>query len=189
MTATEEEARAMQTLGELLSKSNNVIINSASALPKSIGITLPPQQHDDNNDNATDEADDNTDDIDAALDSVKDALATLGVISGAKDPTKVWQRPIPSSLFQPPRYNPSLTTLMPRSRLPPGAKIRGGNSNNVEDDNKDVDDDELVEVWKYSLTTSDGGENGNDLHQRPLQGNLSSKLGEHEYFDSCIFLI
>ena len=188
MTATEEEARSMQTLGELLSKSNNVIINSASALPKSLGITLPPQQHDDNNDNATDKAVGNTDDIDAALDSVKDALATLGVISGAKDQTKVWQRPIPSSLFQPPRYNPSLTTLMPTSRLPPGAKIRGGNSNNIEDDNKDVDDDELVEVWKYSLTTSDGGENSsNDLHQRPLQGNLSSKLGEHEYL--CYFLI
>ncbi|KAL9181427.1 hypothetical protein ACHAXT_010232 [Thalassiosira profunda] len=114
--------------------------------------------------------------IDSALEAVREALAGFGVLSGSCDPEKVWQRPIPASLFQPPTYLPSLTTLVPRSRLPPGAKIR--TANNVASTNGE---EELVEVWAYSLTSDYDEEAGNtnDLHHRPLQGNLSSKLTEY----------
>lgn len=179
---TSKESK-LQTLGELLRRSN--VINSVDALPSSVGITLPPPHNDDgspNNDNKDDDNNNggNKDDIKSALTAVQNALATLGVISGAQDESKVWQRPIPSSLFQPPKYHPSLTTIMPRSRLPPGAKIRGsGGTSQSSSDEKD--EDELVEVWVYSLTSNVDNNNGgrNDLHQRPLQGNLSSKLVEY----------
>lgn len=71
---------------------------------------------------------------------------------------------------------PSLTTLMPKSRVPPNAKIYR------ELDPRSNDKNALVEVWVYSLTPSDGDNTTtrtNDLHQRPLQGNLSSKLVEY----------
>jgi len=176
ISSTEEGSprQSVQTLGDLLQ--NNTNIPSISDLPASCGITLlPPPPNYDTTAATTNDGKNN--DIDVALSSVKDALASLGVISGAKDPEKV-QRPIPTNLFQPPRYHPSLTTLMPRSRLPPDAKVRGGCTKS--DTTNTSDEDELVEVWVYSLT-NDGNENGgggSDLH-RPLQGNLSSKLVEY----------
>ena len=153
ISSTEEGSprQSLQTLGDLLQ--NNTNIPSISDLPASCGITLlpPPPIND-----TTTTNDGKNNDIDVALSSVKDVLASLGVISGAKDPEKV-QRPIPTNLFQPPKYHPSLTTLMPRSRLPPGAKVRGGSAKS--DTTNTVDEDELVEVWVYSLT-NDGNENG-----------------------------
>ena len=139
----------------------------------SAGVTLPPGF-----DTQRDKADRSVSFADT-LSSVKDALATLGVISSKEDnaacPEQIWHRSIPASLFRPPSHAPSLTTLMPRSRIPPGAKIRETSS---KDDTKE--DDELVEVWVYSLVSEhDDDAKGNDLIQRPLQGNLSSKLVEY----------
>ncbi|KAL7548511.1 hypothetical protein ACHAWF_011790 [Thalassiosira exigua] len=173
----------------LVAKSNHDDLHDLSA---SVGIARPPKHGSGSDVNTPGDIHVNaasppptttcpsrkTEEIDLALEAVKDALVGFGVLSGPRDPDQVWQRPIPSNLFQPPRYLPSLTTIMPTSQLPPGAKIRGGRngtSKNV------VDDDELVEVWTHSLTSDFDGEagNGNDLHQRPLQGNLSSKLVEY----------
>ena len=137
------------------------------------GITLPPEFS--SRQDKTDES------VADALSSVQDALSAFGVISSKDDdiecPGQIWHRPIPANLFRPPGHAPSLTTLMPRSRLPPGAKIREAS---CKDDTKEDDEDELVEVWVYSLTSEhDDDTRGNDLTQRPLQGNLSSKLVEY----------
>mmetsp|Transcript_11994 Transcript_11994/g.26099 ORF Transcript_11994/g.26099 Transcript_11994/m.26099 type:complete len:1429 (-) Transcript_11994:47-4333(-) len=139
----------------------------------SAGITLPPGFN-----TRRDMADASVADT---LSSVQDALSAFGVISSKDDnaacPEQIWHRPIPSNLFRPPSHAPSLTTMMPRSRLPPGAKIRETSS---KDDTKEDDEDELVEVWVYSLASEhDDNVRGNDLTQRPLQGNLSSKLVEY----------
>jgi len=177
----EERARSkLRTLGELLGKSNNA--TNSDALSASTGITRPPQEYDDDVSVSTAAANNTADrtknnEIDSAMEAMKDALAGFGVVSGPQDPEQVWQRPIPSSLFQPPKYVPSLTTIMPLSRLPPGAKIRGTRS----DKTSDSEEDELVEVWTYSLSSDYDGEagNNNDPNHRPLQGNLSSKLVEY----------
>lgn len=161
-----DEARSKpRTLGELLAEANDAAQLAASS--PATGITRPPRP-----DGSREDGEETA--VSHALEAVQDALASFGVLSGAKDPEKVWQRPIPSSLFQPPRYLPSLTTIMPLSRLPPGAKVRGGKPNN--------NGDELVEVWTYSLTSeydADNSAGNSDLNQRPLQGNLSSKLVEY----------
>jgi hypothetical protein len=128
--------------------------------------------------------------------AVEDALAGLGVVpSRSLDvDQQVWHRKVPSGLlFQPQRYLPPLTTLMPRSRLTPGARVVlshcGGGMGGDDDDI-----DALVEVWAHSLLAtascrdSDGGGGGgpgrrdddrNDPRGRPLGGNLSSKLVEY----------
>ena len=167
----------LKTLGDLLATSKAAEV---SVISPSSGITRPPQP-----DGtpaaaaATDKGGNNKsnhEQIDVAMTAVKEALAGFGVISGAKDPDQVWQRPIPSNLFQPPRHLPSLTTLVPKSQLPPGAKIRGQMPD---------EEDALVEVWVYSMSSADNerdavvGGGSADLHQRPLQGNLSSKLVEY----------
>lgn len=178
----QERARSskLQTLGGLFLESrNNADVNSAA-----VGITRPPQGYngastkgDCNPSNTSGSGGNGA--IEEAIEAVKDALGGFGVLSRPnQDPEKVWRRPIPASLYQPPRYQPSLTTIMPRSRLPPGAKIRSTRS--ASNDGKNREDD-LVEVWTYSLTSDydKEGTTANDLNQRPLQGNLSSKLVEY----------
>jgi antiviral helicase SKI2 len=100
---------------------------------------------------------------------------------------------VDTSMFRPPDYLPPRTTLVPRSKLPPNAKVvnfghhhRSSIANvdgasSVQEGSDDVN--ELVEVYIDSLmadtnntTTS---ERDNDLHKRPLGGNLSSKLVEY----------
>ena len=121
---------------------------------------------------------DNQNDVDKARDAVKSALAGFGVLAPVSSEQQVWNRSIPSSVYQTPKCTPSLTTIMPLSRVPAGAKICGQQPDSDCNGNNDI----LVEVWKHSLISTD--ENGSDqvtgdVQHRPLQGNLSSKLSEY----------
>jgi len=114
--------------------------------------------------------------IDSTINAVKSALAGFGVLAPTSSQQQVWNRSIPSTLYQTPKCTPALTTIMPLSRVPPGAKICGQQPSN-NDGNADV----LVEVWKHSLTSNEesGNQAAGDVQHRPLQGNLSSKLSEY----------
>ena len=138
-------------------------------------------------------------DIEAALKAAKLALAGFGVLPPppssptSQEPAprpQTWQRTLPSNLFQPPKGSPSPTTLLPSSRLPPGAKIRrflGSGGRETKDvDGRDLfhdangeEEDALVEAWSHSLATTDGNDGDGDGLRRPLRGNLSSKLVEY----------
>lgn len=177
-----------RTLGELLASSsttNDVIklaISSAGA-----GITLPPR-NDDGSNNPVSRSSNNIGD---ALNAVENALAGLGVITKS-GVAQVWHRNmVDTSMLRPPDYLPKRTTLVPRSRLPPNAKVVNfGNHRSIADfdgtssaqEDSDVND-ELFEVYIDSLmadtTTTTTLERGDDLHKRPLGGNLSSKLVEY----------
>ena len=156
------------------------------------------QQRANNNDY---DNDDNS--IQSALESVKYALARFGVLSnGSIKESAVWRRTlVPNTLYQPPRSQPSRTTLMPLSKVPPGAKIfsqlmkdekKGDrNDSSTEKEEEEDDDDELVEVWTYSLFAYSSDQllpqpkqaqqttQQQQQCHRPLTGNLSSKLVEY----------
>ena len=166
----ETKEQKLQTLSSLLKKSKS----SASSTVRSAanGVTLPDDA------GCISSNDGNAKDVDSAMDAVKTALAGFGVLAPTSTQQQVWNRSIPSNLYQAPKCAPSLTTIMPLSRVPPGAKIVGGGrqSDNNESGNTD---DRLVEVWKHSLTSNEENGNNQDLQHRPLQGNLSSKLSEY----------
>lgn len=170
MTSSSANEKA-RTLGELLAITTNDVFDLALS-SAGAGIILPPRNDDDNVGKCA------RDGVDDALVAVENALAGLGVISKS-GVEQVWHRKIPMSLLRPPGYLPSLTTLVPRSRLPTGARVLhfgrevGGD-----------DEDELVEVYTDSLTATtserdNGSRGGDDLQKRPLGGNLSSKLVEY----------
>ena len=195
-----EEPRGQAALlGDLLSNSASGVIRLALSSAGG-GITLPPPvRNDDDDDDDDDDCDRDRDErvggvVDEALIAVEDALSGLGAISSRRGVGQVWRRDVaPSVLFQPPRYLPPLTTIVPRSKLPPGARILrggGGGGGGGGGEGGDGEPDGLVEVWAHSLaaaTTSDddalggggGGGGGDDLRKRPLGGNLSSKLVEY----------
>ncbi len=167
-------SKKLHELSQLLKKNNSSTDYSNSTA--SLGVTWPDADNDGfkNHDN-------NQEKIDSTIDAVKSALAGFGVLSPTSSQQQVWNRSIPSTLYQTPKCTSPLTTIMPLSRMPPGAKICGRQPINNGDGKGDV----LVEVWKHSLTTSNE-ENGNqappgtgELQHRPLQGNLSSKLSEY----------
>mmetsp|Transcript_6609 Transcript_6609/g.14301 ORF Transcript_6609/g.14301 Transcript_6609/m.14301 type:complete len:1541 (-) Transcript_6609:94-4716(-) len=207
----QQQAQSMiLKLGQLLKKQqSDRASNRRNYFDPSLGITtLPPQpplqlgpsSSSDVNLEERKKGNDREEQIESALKSVRNALSGFGVlppqtkhVNSIEDPDnagrKTWSRSMPSNLFQPPKNVPSLTTILPLSRVPPGAKIRkrsnGSSAAAAADDilnNRNGGQDELVEVWAYSLTP-DYDETGknciNDLHQRPLQGNLSSKLVEY----------
>ena len=193
-------AESPRTLGELLSMSSNAVIDLALS---SAGATIVhPPNDDDGRSRVVDLLRNDDPAADAALLAVEDALAGLGVVSSRSSSSdvdaQVWHRRVPSGLlFQPPRYLPPLTTLMPRSRLTPGARVLSRRGDGVVTDDDDDDKDALVEVWAHSLLATAsgrdadgvGGSGGagkgrdvdgrNDPRCRPLGGNLSSKLVEY----------
>lgn len=177
MNANAQSTRSKKKLKELseLSKKNK---SSSSTTGYSSSTTWP-----DGTGNKKNE-------IDSAINAVKTALIEFGVLaptSSSSQQQQVWTRSIPSNLYQTPKCTPSLTTMMPLSRVPPNAKIIGGQQPNKKNENVDNEsvDDVLVEVWKHSLTSSneDSGNiqapSSGDLQHRPLHGNLSSKLSEY----------
>ncbi len=215
LLAEERHSKHLPTsyLYELLAQENNEIIKLTNKTPSAtigIGITLPPPpndapDHDDLADgngtsstSSNQQQHPNNDSIQSALEAVRHALASFGVISNGSIKEPVWRRTmVPCTLYQPPRSQPSPTTLMPLSKVPPGAKIfsrinkhheqlfmkeeKGGRS-----DTDDAEEDELVEVWTYSLSaySTDQLPQLNQTHQnpqrrRPITGNLSSKLVEY----------
>lgn len=227
MTAEGRHSKLHPTsLSELLAQSNVEIIKLTSTPSATIGITLPPppppslpqsQIVDDddvaiaiaagapdfNAGGASSTSAHNhhvaeNDNIQSALDAVKVALSSFGVISNHNGSNNnnvpvVWHRTrVPCTLYQPPRSQPSPTTLMPLSKVPPGAKIYRCNKQMKELDHSDTnggdDEDELVEVWTYSLFASSSDQQQQQQQQyqqhqkqqhRPLTGNLSSKLVEY----------
>lgn len=189
-------------LGRLLEKQQSGrASNRRNYFDPSLGITLPPQPPLQSGSSSSFEerkkGNDREEQIESALKSVRNALSGFGVLppqtpygNSIEDPDnagiKTWSRSMPSNLFQPPKNVPSLTTILPLSRVPPGAKIRKRSAAAAAADdnlnNRNGGQDELVEVWTYSLTPDyeeTGKNSSNDLHQRPLQGNLSSKLVEY----------
>lgn len=168
----QNRSKKLHELSQLLKKSKK----SSTAYSKSgafSGVTWP----DDDDDGSNKNNGNNQRQIDSTIDAVKSALAGFGVLAPTSSQQQVWNRSIPSTLYQTPKCTPSLTTIMPLSRVPPGAKICGQKPSTDDGNNVDV----LVEVWKHSLTSNE--ENGNqaagDVQHRPLQGNLSSKLSEY----------
>ena len=171
----QNRSKKLHELSQLLKKSNK----SSTAYSKSgafSGVTWPDD--DDDNDCSNKNNGNNQRQIDSTIDAVKSTLAGFGVLAPTSSQQQVWNRSIPSTLYQSPKCTPSLTTIMPLSRVPPGAKICGQRPSTDDDGNNG---DVLVEVWKHSLTSNE--ENGNqtagDVQHRPLQGNLSSKLSEY----------
>lgn len=163
----QNRSKKLKQLSQLLKKSNK----SSTAYSKSgafSGVTWPDDDGSNTNNG------NNQKQIDSTIDAVKSTLAGFGVLAPTSSQQQVWNRSIPSTLYQTPKCSPSLTTIMPLSRVPPGAKICGQQPSN---DNGDV----LVEVWKHSLTSNEeiGNQAAGDVQHRPLQGNLSSKLSEY----------
>ncbi len=158
-------SKKLRELSQLLKK------NKSSTTAASSGVSLPDTNN--NNDGSNNEQKQ----IDSTKDAVKSALAGFGVLAPTSSQQQVWNRSIPSTLYQTPKCTPALTTIMPLSRVPRGAKICG---QQLQPSNNDGDD-ALVEVWKHSLTSNEesGNQTAGDVQHRPLQGNLSSKLSEY----------
>ena len=182
-------SKKLHELSQLLKKKNNNNSNTGyySNSAASSGVTWPDNADDDDAGGFKNNGTNNKKEVDSStIDAVKSALAGFGVLAPISSQQQVWNRSIPSTLYQTPKCTPSLTTILPLSRVPPGAKLCGRQPRNS--DNGNGDDDVLVEVWKHSLLTSTSSEeNGNqaattgsgELQHRPLQGNLSSKLSEY----------
>jgi len=171
-------SKKLHELSQLLKKNN--LRTDYSNSTASWGVTWPYDAEDDYA-GSKNHGNNNNKKIDSTLDdAVKSALAGFGVLAPTSSQQQVWNRSIPSTLYQTPKCTSSLTTIMPMSRLPPGAKICGRQPSATDDGNGDV----LVEVWKHSLTNEEHDGNKastgtGELQHRPLQGNLSSKLSEY----------
>ena len=160
-------SKKLHELSQLLKKNKSSTTYSKSAA--SSGVSWPDSKDNDGSNKQKQ--------IDSTIDAVKSALAGFGVLAPTPSQQQVWNRSIPSTLYQTPKCTPALTTIMPLSRVPPGAKICGQQQPSTNDSNGDV----LVEVWKHSLTSNEesGNQVAGDVQHRPLQGNLSSKLSEY----------
>lgn len=110
-----------------------------------------------------------------ALEPTLRSIDAMWKANGVLSPgTGYWKRPIPSSLYKSPISAPQ-TTLLHYSSLPQAVRSRLPKS--MTPDNEDS----VVEIPLAYLTPPDqeGGATSSTLQQRPLGGNLSSKLTEY----------
>lgn len=144
---------------------------------------------------------DNNDDVIKMQEQMKPALLANNLITiPTSNPMKgeeanlqgcYWERSLPLSALSMPICTPALTTIVSLKSLPKHqrsnyiSKIISQVDKNCDtkdtDGNNDDDDDILVEVLKSDIVSGQTGGGGQhqQLSQRPLAGNLSSKLVDY----------
>ena len=124
------------------------------------------------------------------LNAFDDALRSFGVLpplqsqqsqDGSSANKSVWNRGVTSSMFSIPLSAPPVTTLVPKKSLPKSLRSESSfiHSHSLADDN---DDNVLVEVPISALMPDAQQSSQSQSHlpsQRPLAGNLTSKLVEY----------
>ncbi len=124
----------------------------------------------------------NSDEYKQLEEKLKPVLMENGLITQSNDENSYWDRALPTSTLSMPICTPALTTIVPINSLPKHQRSnyisKFPSSSSSDNGNDDDDDETLVEVLisNISAQSPDGQSPGG---QRPLAGNLSSKLVEY----------
>jgi len=128
---------------------------------------------------------------------IRNALETFGLLSPSSTENKdkkIWNRGVNANLYSVPTSAPPVTTIVPLSSLPKQQSQQGQYiqifklENDNQDGNSQAEGDALVEVPISAIMpgtrtqekeSSGSGGQGQLPSQRPLNGNLSSKLVEY----------